>query len=385
MDRTWFDTPGKMERLKHLQPHLYKGSFGQMPSYESSTTIGKDGKIIDVFADRKRKRQLMMKVRTLSKKMNIDIFRIATKRVVVALDQDADQTEDVIQKMNVIRKQKEDRIIHAKKMARHRKEALMLKNMAKFMAERTTGVFVHPLDLMNQEAKEEEERRELARQGLMPLGAKLSGRAWYEFLGPNNIGVNELFYEQLLRENKRMEKEFMKEISVLHEYDHENKMHSDALMDAEWQLEVDKKEVEHIFGSVEEYFLDVDEEKKEIEKEKKLQQWQQYVTSVGGEQEFEYVDHIENQGSPKIVQQHIDRRLKKEKKEEKILIDAWNDIESEMSEEETLMRMLGIIGEEKNEWNLDDDVDGEEKFDGWEWEGEISEDNDEGNGYERRK
>ena len=421
MDRTWFDTPGKIERLRRLQPHLQVGEFGQIPVYEAESAA------LDVFANRRRRRKLTMQVRTLSKKMNIDIFRIATKRVVVALDNDDDKTEEVVAQMNAVRKAAQDKIDHAKRMAKQRKDTAMLKNMARFMAERT-GDFVHPLDLMELEAKEEEERRELARQGLLAPGAKLSGRAWYEFLGPNNIGVSELFYgksfqrdvremsflfssltflyffsylifpfffslhflthvpktEQLLRENVRMEKDFMRDVNVLHAFDNENAMHGDALMDAEWQLEQDKRETEEIFNKVEEYYEDVDEERYLHAEEKKDQEWMNFVRRAGGAKDFYYADHVDDQGSPEVVRRHAMKKLNKEKADERKLQEAWDGIASEMSEEEILLRMLGITGDEDNEWNdlFDKDAGDEE----WEWEGdEMMESQQQENMRGRRK
>lgn len=147
--------------------------------------------------------------------MNENIFRVATKRVVVALDANDDHTEEIIAKMDQARKAVQSKIEGAKRNARARKETALLKKMAAFFREKDDSTFVHPLDQMKEEVKLENERMALVQNGLLPPNAQVLGRPWFEFLG-NNIGVNELFYEQLLRENVRMEKEFMEgEINVV--------------------------------------------------------------------------------------------------------------------------------------------------------------------------
>ena len=111
-----------------------------------------------------------------------------------------------------------------------------MKQMASFMRERTQNL-AHPLDLMNNEAEDEEERIQLQQNGLLPPEAKVLGRPWHEFLRQGS-GVNELFYEQLLRENVRMEKEFMQGIHELHAFDNENALIGNVLVNHElvaWQ------------------------------------------------------------------------------------------------------------------------------------------------------
>ena len=170
-------------------------------------------------------------------------------------------------------------------------------------------------------------------------------------------GVNELFYEQLLRENVRMEKEFMRDVNVLHEFDNENMMLSDALNDAEYQLEQDNEDIELHFNTVvKEYYEEIEEEKYQKEEKKKDVEWEHFVQRAGGLGTFNFVDSIESLGSVDMVQKHEDRKIQKTEQREEHLQKAWNGIESEMSEEEVLLRMLGVVGD--SEWNDEFDIDG---------------------------
>ena len=369
LGRTWFDTKERLERLQQLQPHLVLGKFGQVPSYDSLV-----GTKMDVFANRRKRKRLIMKIRTMCSKMNQNIFRIATKRVVVGLKTSEDKTGEIIAHMDAVRQAKQEKIDRAKKMAKTRKDAIRMKQMAAFMRERTGENLAHPLDLMNNEAKEEEERIQAQQNGLLPPEAKVLGRPWYEFLRQSN-GVNELFYEQLLRENVRMEKEFMHGIHELHAFDNENAMMGNAIEDAEFQLEVDQNDVEQIFGTAEEYIQEVEEEKFEQIEEEKDRVWGDFVRRAGGAKEFDFADHVNEQGSPKIVRKHMERQKQRKLQEEKRLQEAWDGVDSEMSEEEVLLRMMGIVGDEENEWNDDynwakETAAGGDADDGWEWEGE---------------
>ena len=86
----------------------------------------------------------------MSQSMNVDIIRIATKRVVVGMSAKDDNTDIVLAKMNAIRKANQAKIDRAKRNARLRKEQALLKKMAAFFREKDDGSnFVHPLDLMN--------------------------------------------------------------------------------------------------------------------------------------------------------------------------------------------------------------------------------------------
>ena len=122
--------------------------------------------------------------------MNVDIIRIATKRVVVGMSAKDDNTDIVLAKMNAIRKANQAKIDRAKRNARLRKEQALLKKMAAFFREKDDGSnFVHPLDLMNKEVEMEEERIEMVENGLLPSDAKVLGKPWYDFLGGSrNIG-----------------------------------------------------------------------------------------------------------------------------------------------------------------------------------------------------
>ena len=68
LGRTWFDTKERLERLQQLQPHLVLGKFGQVPSYDSLV-----GTKMDVFANRRKRKRLIMKIRTMCSKMNQNI------------------------------------------------------------------------------------------------------------------------------------------------------------------------------------------------------------------------------------------------------------------------------------------------------------------------
>ena len=71
----------------------------------------------------------------------------------------------------------------------------------------------------------------------------------------------------------------------------------------------------------------------------------------------------------------MERQKQRKLQEEKRLQEAWDGVDSEMSEEEVLLRMMGIVGDEENEWNDDynwakETAAGGDADDGWEWEGE---------------
>jgi ankyrin repeat protein len=190
MHRTWFDNAEKTEKIRRLQPHLQLGTYGQIPIYEKTA---KKGSAMEMFANRRRRNKLKYNIRTLAKSMNIDIIRIATKRVIVGLNNTNDQTNHVIAKLDAVRNEAQSKINRAKKNAKMRKEQAMLKKMAQFFRQKDDGSnFIHPLDKMNKEVELEEERRLQVENGLLPSDASVNGRPWYEFLG-DGIGKRHQF------------------------------------------------------------------------------------------------------------------------------------------------------------------------------------------------
>jgi hypothetical protein len=148
-----------------------------------------------------------------------------------------------------------------------------------------------------------------------------------------------------------MEKEFMSGINELHEYDNENSMISTALEDAEYQLIQDNNDANEIFVEVSEYLNEIEEDNLKLEEEEKNAAWVEFVRKVGGSNTFDIIDQIDELGSPKVVRRHQENYESKIKEEEETLQKAWDGIDSEMSEEEILLRMLGIVGDDENEWN----------------------------------
>ena len=156
-------------------------------------------------------------------------------------------------------------------------------------------------------------------------------------------------------------------INELHAFDNENMMIGNALEDANYQIAKDNDQMEELFGPVEEYYQQLDAEELEKEDAKKDKEWDSFVARAGGAQQFDAVDQVDALGSPKIVQQHRQKYEEKIERNEKTMQAAWDGIDDSMTEEEILLRMLGIVGD--NEWN-DDAFDVESSADlNWE-EGE---------------
>lgn len=367
-DRAWFDTAAKTKMLRALQPHLNIGQLGKQAKIDLlvSRMNGVPGAHLDKFARRRAMHKVRMRVRNLARSMQVDVIRIASKRIAVTAQTLAiggDKTNDVVARLDEERAQKDAIITRARKAAKQRRESAMLKKMASFMRAQTPE-FVHPLDAMEANAErdialqavhkrisekysmtcdpelsiaEYQRGLELALQSDQEYAMLISrkpGKPWWEFLEPG-FGVNELFYEQLLREDVRMEHNFMQEVNKLHAYDNEDKYVHDALADASYQMIVDSQESLNIIMEFQGYLESVHESQMEEE------QNAFYNMAGGKEKVMEIVNSIDKAGSAEVVAAHESKTRSREEMRSK-----------ELEEEEWwLASELGIL----DEWDEEKD------------------------------
>eukprot|EP00946_MAST-07B_sp_MAST-7B-sp1_P000715 g715.t1 len=323
-------TDAELKHLITLQPHLDLGSLGKQAriDLERAARMAVPGSNLDRFARRRVMHRVRMRVRNMARSMQQNVIRVAAKRVVVAGQTLAmgDDTAAVVARLDAVRNERESRIEKARKAAKQRRESIMLKKMAMFMRHRVVET-VHPMDAIEANSKRDRDleaaykriadkyarecdpilnSREYHRglqqalnsdEEYQQLSQAPDGRPWWEFLEPG-FGVNELFYEQLLREDSRMERDFMRDVNQLHEYDGEDKMVRDALEDANYQLVEDSRESLSAILEFQSFLESVHESK--VEDEEKAF----YDMAGGKEHVFEIVSSIEEAGSAEIVAEH---------------------------------------------------------------------------------
>ena len=212
LPRTWFDTESIMHLQAQLQPHLFVDRLeAKANALKKSLQAKVEADKNDIFAKRYKLNSIRKKLKQFSIQINKAAVKKAIRRVTTVIygGTDTSQTDAIIEQIKIEREEKEAILRRAKRGIKARKLALKQKLISRGL--RIMENDENPLDLM--------EKNEL-------------GIDWYEYLKPG-YGVDEMFYNQLLRDDTRLHKDILIDIEEVPSYQDEEADAQNSLRIAE--------------------------------------------------------------------------------------------------------------------------------------------------------